>query len=111
MGVICACLPALAPLFQGENSVQNLIGNVRSFVRDSTQYYRSKGRISTSDDMQNWKPSKHSSVESYNPMPDDAVVLTCIQGGKPDDIEAQGRASEKIYVQLEIENSESRAKT
>ena len=104
MGVICACLPALAPLFQGGHSVQSLIGNVRSFVRDSTQYYRGKGRISTSNDVQNWKLPNDSSVKSYHQIPDDAVVL---HKGKPDDIEAQGSATEKIDMQPGIKDSES----
>ena len=111
MGVICACLPALAPLFQGEHSMQSLIGNVRSFVRDSAQYYRIKGRISTSNDAPNWKPSNDSSVKSFHEIPDDGVVVTCILEAKPDDLEAQSHAAEKTDVQSEIKDSKSRFST
>ena len=108
MGVICASLPALAPLFQGGHSMQSLIGNVRSFVRDSAQFYRSKGRISISNDKQGWKPSNESSVKSYQEMPDDTVVSAGIHGGKSDDIEAQFYTNEKVHEQSEIKDSESR---
>ena len=108
MGVICASLPALAPLFQGGHSMQSLIGNVRSFVRDSAQFYRSKGRISISNDKQGWKPSNESSVKSYQEIPDDPVVSASIHGGHSDDTEAQFHANEKAHGQSEIKDSESR---
>ena len=108
MGVICACLPTLAPLFQGGNPMQSLMGNVRSFVRNSTQSYRSRGRISASNDVQSWKPPNDSSVKFYRQVSDDAVVLICTPGGKPDDIETQGRATETIIFQSDAIKSESR---
>ena len=101
MGVICACLPTLGPLFQDGHSMQNLLGYVRSFLRSSTQFYRSRGRISASNNVQNWKPPNDSSIKFYRQVSDDAVVLVCTPGGKPGDIEAQGRATETILFQSE----------
>ena len=77
-------------------------------MRNSTQFYRSSGRISASNDVQNWKPPNDSSVKFYRQVSDDAVVLICTPGSKPDDIEAQGRATETIVFQSESENIESR---
>ena len=73
MGVICACLPTLGPLFQGDHSIESSIGSIRSYLGINSKKQNSK------------------SIVNRRQIPDDAIVLTSINTRHLDDVESYCR--------------------
>ena len=107
MGIICACLPILGPVFQGGHSPESLIGSIRSYISVRTQKSnRSKSSIWESRAHDTPKQSGNSSAKSFHKMPDDAIILTSVHGTQFDDAVSQDLPAEGIFVQTNVSTSD-----
>ena len=93
MGVVCACLPTLGPLFQGSHSVESFIGSIRSYLGIDSQSQTSKSNV------------------NHRQMSDDGIVLTSIHARDLDDAESHNFAEEGIYVHTKMSKSETERHT
>ena len=89
MGVVCACLPTLGPLFQEKHSMESFLGGIRSYLRLGSQNPNSKSSL------------------NHQQTSDDAVVLTSIQARHLDDLESHDVAREGIYVHTKLSTSQT----
>ena len=91
-GVVCACLPTLGPLFQGNHSMESFIGSIRNYLRIDSQNQNSKSSVN-------------------HQISDDAIVLTSIDARHLDDVESHNFVEEGIYVQTKLSKSETERHT
>ncbi|KAG7005494.1 hypothetical protein G7Y79_00019g046740 [Physcia stellaris] len=101
MGVICACLPTLGPLFQGGHSLETMIGTLRSYLRLGSQ---SKTSINQDKGFKPFESPADHAAKSY---PDDAFILTSIKGRRSEDLESRNSTDAGIYVGTKVSRSES----
>ena len=81
MGVICACLPTLGPLFHGETAMLRLFHSVKGYVRMRKQDRRTS-TLKHDAGLGASKPFSNSSREYYGEVPNEAFILTTIQEGR-----------------------------
>lgn len=87
--------------------MESLIGTIKSYLRIGSQNYHSKSSINRPSGFEASKSPGDPSNKSYHQMPDDAIVLTSIQGRQADDIESQDLNVEGIYVRTKVSTSEN----
>ena len=102
VGVICACLPALGPIFQGGQSPGNLVGRIRSYVKIRTQGKSGSSSIWTSRSRNQPEQSHGSYAKSFHRMPEDAVILTSVYERRLDDTEDKAIPLEVIFVHAKV---------
>lgn len=105
MGVICACLPTLGPVFQGGHSAESLIGSLKSYLQLLSRSNRSKSSVENEFDREKLEQSHGSPGRSFVRMPEDAIVSTKVHGRQLNDVESQTIPSEGIVVHTKLSTS------
>ena len=103
VGIVCACLPALGPIFQGAHSPGSLIGSIRNYVNLRTQgSHLSKSSLWTSHPRSQPEQWRDSSSKSFHRTPEDAIILTSAYGRRPDDTEDKAIPPKGIFVHTKM---------
>lgn len=102
LGVICACLPTLGPLFQGRHTLETLLGSIRSYLGIGSHKNHCKTSINKSRSFDAWKSHTNQPAGTYHEMPDDAIFLTSIYGRQLEDVQSQNSTDEGVYARTNV---------
>ena len=103
MGIICACLPTLGPIFQESWSPESLINSVKGYFQMRS---RSKSSVWSDNKHKDSMRSGKSSVRDFRERPEDAVILTNVWGRRTNDTENGVMPVEGIFVQTKMSTSD-----
>lgn len=107
MGVICACLPTLGPVFQGGHSTESLIGSLKSYLQLLSRSNRSKSSVGNEFDREQLEQSNGSPARSFHRIPEDAIIMTKVHGRQLNDVENQTIPLEEIVVHTKLSTSDN----
>ena len=113
VGIVCACLPTLGPLFTAGHGAESMLGSFKNYMRLRTQSNRSKRTGGGSAGSSQQKGSKvmmmgdDSMTKSLYQMPGDAVIMTSING-QGTEVVRDRKGPEGILVESTISRSQDR---
>ncbi|KAL9102100.1 MAG: hypothetical protein Q9187_009165, partial [Circinaria calcarea] len=106
MGVICACLPTLGPVFQGGYLPESLLGSFKSYLLLLSRSNRSKSSVENDVGREKLEQFHSTPVEAFHRMPEDAVISTNVHGRQLNDVENQAIPAEGIVVNTKLSTSD-----
>lgn len=106
MGVICACLPTLGPVFQGGHSPESILDSLKSYLQLLSRSNRSKSSVENDFDLEKLEQLHGAPTEAFHRRPGDAVISTKVHEGQLDDVENQTIPAEVITVHTKLPTSD-----